>query len=315
MAEKIKIAVIFGPTASGKTRLAAELARRHGGEVVSADSMQIYQGMQIGTAKPTEEEMLGVPHHLIGILPPEKRFSVADYVALAKPCIAEIAARGHLPVLAGGTGLYLRALLQNLSFSGEENDPALRESLQRRVETEGIGPLLEELRAVDPETAGRLHPNDVKRIIRALELYRKTGRTVAEQNRLSRSAPEEYQAGKIAITYADRELLYRRIDRRVDAMLQQGLLDEARTVLSDRCGPTAVQAIGYKELIPCFSGEISMEEAVENIKRETRRYAKRQLTWLRREENLHWIEADRCETFEVLAAKAEKILQAEGILP
>ena len=314
MAEKIKVAVIFGPTASGKTRLAATLARRHNGEVVSADSMQIYRGMEIGTAKPTEQEMLGIPHHLLGFLSPDRPFSVAEYVAMARDCIAEIAARGRLPVLAGGTGLYLRALLQNLSFSIEEADPALREALQKRAQEEGPEALFQELRQVDPETASRLHPNDLKRVIRALELYRKTGRTMAEQNRQSRAAPSLYQAGKIGLAYTDRALLYRRIDRRVDEMFARGLLEEARVLLSGDCGPTAVQAIGYKELVPYFSGAVSLEEAKENIKRETRRYAKRQMTWLRREEGLHWLAVDQYERFEALVEAAEAVLCEEGIV-
>lgn len=314
MEEKRKVAVIYGPTASGKTRLAAELALRHNGEVVSADSMQIYRGMQIGTAKPTPQEMLGVPHHLLGILPPGERFSVAEYVTLAASCIEKIAARGHLPVLAGGTGLYLRSLLQNRPFSDEPENPEIRAALQKRAALEGSAALLEDLRAVDPETAERLHPNDCKRIVRALELYQKTGRTITEQNAVSQQMPERYRAGKIAITYADREVLYQRINDRVDAMFQSGLLEEAQAVFASGCGPTAVQAIGYKELLPYFAGTVSLEEAKENIKRETRRYAKRQLTWLRRESGLHWIEADRCGSFEHLLAEAERILQEEEIL-
>ena len=314
MEEKRKVAVIYGPTASGKTRLAAELALRNNGEVVSADSMQIYRGMQIGTAKPTPQEMLGVPHHLLGILPPGERFSVAEYVTLAASCIEKIAARGHLPVLAGGTGLYLRSLLQNRPFSDEPENPEIRAALQKRAALEGSAALLEDLRAVDPETAERLHPNDCKRIVRALELYQKTGRTITEQNAVSQQMPERYRAGKIAITYADREVLYQRINDRVDAMFQSGLLEEAQAVFASGCGPTAVQAIGYKELLPYFAGTVSLEEAKENIKRETRRYAKRQLTWLRRESGLHWIEADRCGSFEHLLAEAERILQEEEIL-
>lgn len=314
MEEKRKVAVIYGPTASGKTRLAAELALRHNGEVVSADSMQIYRGMQIGTAKPTPQEMLGIPHHLLGILPPGERFSVAEYVTLAASCIEKIAARGHLPVLAGGTGLYLRSLLQNRPFSDEPENPEIRAALQKRAALEGGAALLEDLRAVDPETAERLHPNDCKRIVRALELYQKTGRTITEQNAVSQQMPERYRAGKIAITYADREVLYQRINDRVDAMFQSGLLEEAQAVFASGCGPTAVQAIGYKELLPYFAGTVSLEEAKENIKRETRRYAKRQLTWLRRESGLHWIEADRCGSFEHLLAEAERILQEEEIL-
>lgn len=314
MEEKRKVAVIYGPTASGKTRLAAELALRHNGEVVSADSMQIYRGMQIGTAKPTPQEMLGIPHHLLGILPPGERFSVAEYVTLAASCIEKIAARGHLPVLAGGTGLYLRSLLQNRPFSDEPENPEIRAALQKRAALEGGSALLEDLRAVDPETAERLHPNDCKRIVRALELYQKTGRTITEQNAVSQQMPERYRAGKIAITYADRGVLYQRINDRVDAMFQSGLLEEAQAVFASGCGPTAVQAIGYKELLPYFAGTVSLEEAKENIKRETRRYAKRQLTWLRRESGLHWIEADRCGSFEHLLAEAERILQEEEIL-
>lgn len=291
MNEKIRLIAIFGPTASGKTRLAAALGKHFGGEVVSADSMQIYSGMQIGTARPTEAEMDGVPHHLMGFLSPEQTFSVAQYVPLAKRTIGEIAARGKLPILAGGTGLYLSSVLQNLKFTETPTDPALRASLQKRAGEEGADTLYRELEAIDPQYAANVHPNNVKRVIRALELYYSAGVTMTQQYESSRRE-SDYSACKLAIVFRDREALYRRIDQRVEQMFEDGLLEEAKTVLSGPCRGTAIQAIGYKELLPYFNGEISLTEAKENIQRETRRYAKRQLTWIRREEDLHGLSAD-----------------------
>ena len=308
MKEKINLIALFGPTASGKTRLAAELGKRLGGEVVSADSMQIYSGMRIGTARPTQEEMLGVPHHLLGFLSPEESFSVAQYVPLAQRTIKEIAGRGKLPILAGGTGLYLSSVLQNLRFTETPADPALREKLRQRAQEEGAMALYEELERIDPRYAQNVHPNNVKRVIRALELYYSAGVTMTQQYENSRRE-SDYRTLKLAIVFRDREKLYRRIDERVGRMFEDGLLEEARTVLSGDCRGTALQAIGYKELAPYFSGEITLDEAKENIRRETRRYAKRQLTWIRREEDIRELYADSGQ-FDALLREAMDAVHA-----
>ncbi len=304
---RIPVAAVVGPTASGKSRLAVELALRRGGEVISADSMQIYQGMSIGTAKPTEEEMCGVPHHLIGFAPLSHSFSVADYVPLAAQCIAEVRERGNLPILAGGTGLYVRSLLQNIDFAETDRDDALRAQLQEQAQREGTEPLMEELRRIDPESAARIHPNNIPRVIRAIEIYRTTGATMTEQLARSRQTPTPYRSCVIGLDFRDRAVLYDRINRRVDDMMASGLLEEAREVLSQH-SETALQAIGYKELQPYFSGDCTLEQAAERIKQETRHYAKRQLTWFRRDQNIHWLFVDDYSEFEELAAQALRLL-------
>ena len=309
--EKIPVVAVVGPTASGKSRLAVEIALQRNGEVVSADSMQIYKGMNIGTAKPTAEEMRGVPHHLTDFAEPARSFSVADYVELASKCIAELHARGKLPVLAGGTGLYIRSLLQNLRFTETVRDDALRARLRETAEREGVEPLLEELRRVDPESAERIHPNNVSRVIRAIEIYRTAGISMTEQMKRSREIPSPYRACVIGLDYRDRAVLYERINRRVDEMMDSGLVEEAREVLSREHSATALQAIGYKELQPYFRGECSFDEAVCRIKQETRRYAKRQLTWFRRDEETHWIFADDCSGFDEVAARALQLIEEE----
>lgn len=309
--EKIPLLVVGGPTASGKTRLAAELALRHNGEVVSADSMQIYRGMEIGTAKPTPQEMLGVPHHLMGFVEPGTSFSVADYVALAKKTIEEIHSRGKLPILAGGTGLYIRSLITNTQFTEVDNDPALRTQLQKRAEQEGAESLLQELAEFDPESAQRIEPRNLPRLIRAIELYRVTGVTMTEHLRRSRLAPSPYHLCFLCLSFRDRETLYERINLRVDEMFERGLVEEANQLLDMPSGATAMQAIGYKELLPYFRGEITLPQAKETIQRETRRYAKRQLTWFRREEQAKWLYVDEYLQVEELIAAAEEIMGRE----
>ncbi|WP_085834019.1 tRNA (adenosine(37)-N6)-dimethylallyltransferase MiaA [Clostridium merdae] len=309
--EKIPLLVVGGPTASGKTRLAAELALRHNGEVVSADSMQIYRGMEIGTAKPTPEEMLGVPHHLMGFVEPGKSFSVADYVALAKSTIEEIHSRGKLPVLAGGTGLYIRSLITNTQFTEVDNDPNLRAQLQKRAEQEGAESLLQELAEFDSESAQRIEPRNLPRLIRAIELYRVTGVTMTEHLRRSRLAPSPYHSCFLCLGFRDREKLYERINLRVDEMFERGLVEEAKQMLDMPSGATAMQAIGYKELLPYFRSEITLLQAKETIQRETRRYAKRQLTWFRREEQARWLYVDEYPQWEELFTAAEEIMGRE----
>ncbi len=271
--------VLVGPTASGKTALAVELCRRFNGEVVSADSMQVYQDLYVGTARPTPEEMQGVPHHLMGFLPLNTSFSVAKYAEAAHRVIADIHARGKLPVLCGGTGLYVQAVTENLTYEDQNEDRTLRDTLQQRIRDEGIDSVFAELRSVDPDTAARLHKNDHSRIVRALELYHTTGHTLTEQNALSHSRPSPYRVCGILLDFRDRAVLYDRINRRADVMLQQGLLDEARELRTCEGADTVTQAIGYKELYAYFDGECSLEEAMERMTRATRRYSKRQLSW------------------------------------
>jgi tRNA dimethylallyltransferase len=306
----IPVVAVVGPTATGKTKLAVELSLRFGGEVVSADSMQIYRGLDIGTAKPTAEEMCGVPHHLMDFLDPSQSFSVADFVELASKSIEDITARGNLPIVAGGTGLYVSSLLTGLNFLPQEKDEAFRSELKRMAEQEGTKKVWEMLREIDPESAERIHPNNVGRVIRAIEVYRVTGITMTEQIRRSREKPSPYDSLVIGLTYRDRSKLYDAINRRVDIMMQKGLLKEAETVFKMEHAETASQAIGYKEFFPYFRGECSIEESVEQVKRESRRYAKRQLTWFRRDESVHWLYVDEfANSDELLAKAADLILQ------
>ncbi len=277
---------IVGPTASGKTALSIELAQRLGGEIVSCDSMQVYRGMNVGTATPTEEEKCGVPHHLIDVADADEPFSVADYVTLAQAAIADIDARGKVPILCGGTGLYLDALLRG-NLEETKSDPALRQALFDYAEAHGAHALHERLRAVDPESADAIHENNVKRVVRALEIYESTGVTKTESDRRSREQDAPYDATVIGLFYPDREVLYDRIARRVDVMLRDGLL--AETAALDAAGvfeknTTAAQAIGYKEMLPALRGEESLDAARERLTVATRHYAKRQLIWFRAKE-------------------------------
>ncbi len=285
-----KILVICGPTASGKTRLAVELALARNGEVVSADSMQIYRRMDIGTAKPTPEEMRGVPHHMIDVADPAEDFSVARYVTQAAACIDSILARGRLPILAGGTGLYIDSLLSGRTFAAFDPNSPLRRELEEDLARLGGEGMLRRLAQVDPETAARLHPNDHKRIIRALEVYRSTGQTIAEHNRSTQALPPRYQALTIGLAFQDRADLWEQIDRRVDEMMAAGLEGEVRALLEDgvplRC--TAMQAIGYKEMAAALTSGGDTAAAAEEIKLRTRQYAKRQLTWFRRAPQVRW---------------------------
>ncbi len=307
---RIPVVAVIGPTASGKSDLAVEICRRFGGEVVSADSMQIYKGMDIATAKPTEEEKKNIPHHMMGFLDNTEDYSVALYQQAAAECIADIGSRGLLPVVCGGTGLYVDTLLNNIKLSEDSYDEELRRSLLQRAENEGADRLLEEVRAFDPEYAEKLHPNNVKRIVRALEVYKTTGTTMTEQLELSKQA-SPYEVCFIGLDAEDRQFLYDRIDRRVDIMLERGLESEAREYLASANGTTSAQAIGYKELRPYFDGEISLEQAVENLKRATRRYAKRQLTWFRRNERINWLYIDKYQKREDLANAAFAIVKGE----
>lgn len=302
MSTPVKVAAVVGATASGKTALAVSLAQRLDGEVISADSMQIYKGLSIATAKPTPDEMQGIPHHLIDFVSPDEDFSVARYCALGHQAIADVAARGKLPIVCGGTGLYVDSLLQNVIFAELPESPALRETLEVSFDAEGGEVMLQRLTEVDPETAAKLHPADKKRIVRALEVYQLSGTTLSEYNRRSRRCPDRYDVRIVGIGWRDRQKLYDRINRRVDAMLAAGLVEEARRFYaaypSGSAGKTAVQAIGCKELLPYLEGHESLETAVERLKQETRRFAKRQLTWFRRNDTIKWIYADECASDE-----------------
>ncbi len=293
MAKKFRpYPIIAGPTASGKTGVAVQLAKRLNGEVVSADSMQIYEEIYIGTARPTSEEMGGIPHHLLGFVPLDEPYSVARYTEDADRVFSEIFARDNTPILCGGTGLYIQSFSENIQFFAHEPNEELRIQLKQRAVTEGGSVLLEELRLVDPETAARLHENDFNRIIRALEVYQTTGQTISEQARLSKAVPSPYDRCLFLLNYRDRSALYERIDRRVDGMLAEGLLQEAERVYRVNPRATVLQAIGYKELLPYFRGESTFDKAVEQLKLSTRHYAKRQLSWFNRMDGVHTVWMD-----------------------
>ena len=304
---------VVGPTASGKTALAIALAKELGGEIVSADSMQIYRGMDIATAKPTPEEMAEVPHHLIGFWPPEKPFSVAQYAILAREKIDDILRRGRVPVLCGGTGLYIKAIVDHIQYEEETGeDAALRERLRRQAQDEGNLAVWRQLQAMDPKTAERIHPNNLGRVIRAIEVMQVSGRSIREQEERSRQAPCPYHVIQIGLRYRNRENLYERIGRRVDAMAEAGLLEEARAVRQQGLTATAAQAIGYKELYDWMDGTLPLEEALENLKRSTRRYAKRQLTWFGADARIRWIEPDALQAGETVTEQAMKIIENDG---
>ena len=288
---KPNILVICGPTASGKTALAAELALRFGGEVVSADSMQVYRRMDIGTAKPTQSEQRGVPHHMIDVAEPEENYSVARYVADAVPIVDGILARGKLPIIAGGTGLYIDHLVAGRQFAPFQPDSGLRPQLQARAREEGLPALYAQLAQVDPDAAGSIHPNDEKRIIRALEVFLSTGKPLSQHDRESRALPSRYTPLTIALSFAQRPHLWERIDRRVDQMMAQGLEEEVRALLaagvSRSC--TAMQAIGYKEMAAAILEGRPAAQGAEEVKLRSRQYAKRQLTWFRRNRQAYWL--------------------------
>lgn len=293
MAEsKIPLIAVVGPTASGKTSLAVELCKYYDAEAVSCDSMQIYQGMDIATAKPTHDEMLGIKHHMMGFLSPYESFSVAKYCEMAKDVIFDLDSKNKKAVLVGGTGLYFNSLVDNVQFFDEETDFEYREFLKKEAEEKGAQYLLDMLHEIDPESAGELHINNLGRIIRALEIYHSTGKTKSMQNEESHKIPSPFDLTVICLDARDRQFLYDRINRRVDIMLEMGLLEEAKEFFDANVGKTAAQAIGYKELEPYFKGEKSLDECIENLKMQTRRYAKRQLTWFRRDSRMNFLYID-----------------------
>ena len=303
---------IVGPTATGKTRLSVALARQLGAEIVSCDSMQLYRGMDIGTAKPTAEEMGGVKHHMLDCLDPQEDFSVSRYVELADACVQEILSRGKPVIVVGGTGLYVDSLVAGREFAPFPQT-GRREELTLRAQREGIEPLVEQLRAVDPEAAASIHPSNQKRVIRALEVYLETGKTITEHNRETQSRPPKYHPIWIGLDYVNRFALYARIDARVDEMFELGLVGEVRRLLDGGISPTAtsLQAIGYKELTAFLRGEDTEAAAREKIKIASRRYAKRQRTWFRRNADIHWIELPDAPDFDAVLRQAAEICEGQ----
>lgn len=311
---KIGTVVVCGATASGKTKLAIDLAKQFDGEIVSADSMQIYKGMDIASAKPSKEEQSGIPHYMMDFLEPTKAFSVADYVELARPIIADIYARGKLPIICGGTGLYINSLIDNIEFDDTGCDYEFRDEMRKIAEEKGNSVLLEKLREVDPKSAERLHENNLSRIIRALEVYKISGKTMTQLQEESRRNPSPYNPFMIMLDYEQREDLYERINTRVDLMLEAGLLEEAREFFTHSDYITAAQAIGYKELKPYLDGAEPLDECVERLKRETRKYAKRQLTWFRKDTRIQRISVTKNVNYEKILKNAEKLLKKSSIL-
>lgn len=285
--------ILTGPTAVGKTELSIALAKAVGGEIISADSMQVYRHMDIGSAKIMPEETGGVPHHLIDVLEPTEEFNVVVFQKLAGKAAEEIYGRGHIPVLVGGTGFYIQALLYDIDFTENDEDTAFRRSLSALADREGADALYERLRAVDPESCVNIHKNNVKRVIRAIEFYEKTGRKISAHNEEQRKNDSPYRFAYFVLNDS-RERIYRRIDERVDLMMARGLVDEVRALKALGChsGMVSMQGLGYKQILACLEGEISMDEAVYLIKRDTRHFAKRQLTWFRREKEVTWIQKD-----------------------
>lgn len=303
-----KIIVVCGPTASGKTALAVELAKIYGGEVISADSMQIYTDMDIASAKPTPAEQQGIPHHLVGFLDPAESFSVADYVRLCDECVRDILSRGKTPIICGGTGLYISSFVDNLTFDDSEQDLTFREEMRKFAEENGKSALLEKLREIDPEAASALHENNVGRVIRALEVFHTTGHTISKAKEMSRQTPSPYEFVMIALDFEDRSVLHERINRRVDDMVERGLVEEARRCFAQPDRPTAAQAIGCKELYPYFRGERLLAECIEELKLRTRQYAKRQMTWFRRDKRILRLNIVENDQLVDIVKKAEALI-------
>ena len=312
---KPNILVICGPTASGKTALAAELALRLNGEVVSADSMQVYRRMDIGTAKPTRSEMRGVPHHMIDVADPEENWSVARYVAEAVPIVDGILARGKLPIIAGGTGLYIDSLVAGRQFAPFEADSGLRERLQAQAKAGGLSALYARFQTADPDAAARIHPNDEKRIIRGLEVWLTTGKTLSRHDAETRALPNRYTPLTVALRFRERPWMWERIDRRVDEMMERGLEREVRDLLASGVPRdcTAMQAIGYKEIAAAVSEGRPIAEGAEEVKLRSRQYAKRQLTWFRRNRDAHWYEWEKIPNFSAAVAFSTKLATDFGL--
>lgn len=286
--------ILTGPTAVGKTKLSISLAKAVNGEIISADSMQVYRHMDIGSAKVTPEEMDGVPHHLIDVLEPEEEFNVVVFQKLAKEALTGIYERGHIPIIVGGTGFYIQALLYDIDFTENDGDTAIRRELEKLAQTQGAGCLHQMLQEIDPESAAAIHQNNVKRVIRAIEFYRQTGKKISLHNEQEREKQSPYQFLYYVLD-TDRKTLYERIDRRVDLMMEHGLVDEVKHLADMGCtrDMVSMQGLGYKEILDYLSGEIPLEEAVYILKRDTRHFAKRQITWFKRERDVRWLELEQ----------------------
>lgn len=292
--KKKPMIILTGPTAVGKTDLSIQLAKAMNGEIISADSMQVYRHMDIGSAKVTPEEMDGVPHHLIDVLEPEEEFNVVVFQKLAKEALTGIYERGHIPIIVGGTGFYIQALLYDIDFTENDGDTAIRRELEKLAQTQGAGCLHQMLQEIDPESAAAIHQNNVKRVIRAIEFYRQTGKKISLHNEQEREKQSPYQFLYYVLD-TDRKTLYERIDRRVDLMMEHGLVDEVKHLADMGCtrDMVSMQGLGYKEILDYLSGEIPLEEAVYILKRDTRHFAKRQITWFKRERDVRWLELEQ----------------------
>ena len=310
-----KIVCVVGPTACGKTTLGVLLAKKFNGEVVSADSMQIYRGMTVGTAAPTPEEMDGVPHHMVAVADPAEQWSAARYAQAATPIIDDILARGKLPILVGGTGLYIDSLVSGRDFAAVDGDQGLREALSAEYDALGGEAMHRRLQEIDPERAAILHSGDKRRIVRALEVYLETGKTITAHNEETKKLPPRYDAVWIGLQFEDRADMKALIDRRVDKMVEEGLLEEVRGLLESGLPreSTALQAIGYKEFLGVADGTATEAEAIEEVKLRSRQYAKRQLTWLRKNSDIHWIFWKKERDFERALQVSTEILTAEGL--
>lgn len=308
-----KLIVVAGPTASGKTELALDFARKFGGEIVSADSMQIYRYMDIGTAKPTDEHRAAAPHHMIDILQPGELYSVAKYASDASRCVDDILARGKLPIICGGTGLYIDALIKGRVFSQSGQDTACRSELEEKWENGGAADILQKLQEVDPQSAQRLHPNDKKRILRAMEVFLQTGENISAHNERTKALPPKYDAGFVGLRWS-REVLYSRINQRVLKMLEQGLIEETKSLMERGfLKGTAAQAIAYKEMLEYLSAEKTLEQSTALLQQKSRNYAKRQITWFGRDARVNWVECGENCDFAQICANATKIVTACGV--
>lgn len=312
---KKPLIILTGPTAVGKTAASIQLAKAVGGEIISADSMQIYQQMNIGTAKIIPEEMQGIPHHLVDTIPPDTPFHVFEFKKMAEQAMHGIWKRGHIPVVAGGTGFYIQALLYDIDFNPEENDHSYRAELEKLAGTKGADVLYDQLKSIDPVSAECIHPNNIKRVIRALEYYHETGKPISAHNQQQRIKHSPYDFIYIVLTM-NRQKLYARINKRVEQMFEQGLLEEAEALIRQGCTSdmTSMQAIGYKELFPYFEGKISREEAIEQIQQDTRHFAKRQLTWFRRERDVIFLDKDQFEEEDAVVHEIIHLAEKRGII-
>lgn len=307
--EKIPVLVIVGPTATGKSRLAVEIARKINGEIINGDSMQVYKGLNIGTAKPTQDEMKGIPHHLIGIIDQNENFNLSCYVKLAKKTIEDVYVKGKVPILVGGTGLYIDSVINNVNLDVVPQDLKLREELLKKASIHGIEYLMDTLKKIDEEAAKKIKINDVKRIVRALEINYITGKNVLDIYKNSNDVMQIYNPFIIGLNYNNRQLLYKKINDRIDKMIELGLVDEANQLFIKGLSKTSVQAIGYKELKNYFNQIETLENTIQKIKQNTRKYAKRQLTWFKRNGKINWVNIDEYENFEDVVNCCLKLLE------